>query len=123
MRQLIFTQFMQEALTASIPNRIKGLRQERQLTQQAIADELGLAQNTYAQYESGKRRIPIELIPEIAKILSATEEQILVGNSENKSKRGRVSELEKKIQELQKLPKKDQKLAIDMLDRIIKTAS
>lgn len=124
MQQIIFHQFMSQSLIIAIPSRIKELRNEKTLTQQYMANELGLAQNTYAQYESGKRRIPLELIPKIASILNISEERILIGEQEETpSKRGRVSELEKRIMELKKLPKRDQKLAVDMLDRIIKTAT
>lgn len=38
--------------------KIKELREEHDLTQQQIADILNCKQNTYQQYESGRRQIP-----------------------------------------------------------------
>lgn len=42
--------------------RIRGLREDRDLTQQEIADLLHIGQRTYSDYESGKTRIPIDRI-------------------------------------------------------------
>ncbi len=40
--------------------RIKKLREEHSLTQQKVADLLFVGQRTYADYESGKIRIPVD---------------------------------------------------------------
>ena len=42
--------------------RIRKLREETGMTQQAIADMLGVGQRTYCDYESGKTRIPVDRI-------------------------------------------------------------
>ena len=42
--------------------RIREIREDNSLTQQKIADLLHIGQRTYADYESGKTRIPIDLI-------------------------------------------------------------
>ena len=34
-------------------DRMRGLRQDHDLTQKQIADKLGVAQNTYSQYKNG----------------------------------------------------------------------
>jgi len=39
--------------------RIRGLREENDLTQTAVAGLLCVGQRTYADYESGKTRIPV----------------------------------------------------------------
>jgi len=40
--------------------RIRALREDRELTQQQIADLLGVGQKTYSDYELGRTRIPLE---------------------------------------------------------------
>lgn len=40
--------------------RIREIREDNQLTQQKIADLLHIGQRTYADYESGKTRIPVD---------------------------------------------------------------
>ena len=46
--------------------RIRELREDNFLTQQKIADILHIGQRTYADYESGKTRIPIDSIMVLA---------------------------------------------------------
>ena len=46
--------------------RLKSLRVEKKLTQQQVADALGLNSVTYLRYEKGQRQMPLELLPMIA---------------------------------------------------------
>lgn len=39
---------------------IREIREEHSLTQQKVADLLNVGQRTYADYESGKTRIPVD---------------------------------------------------------------
>ena len=57
--------------------RIKELREENGLTQQAIADFLNVKQNTYSQYESGKRQLSIDMLIKLAKFYKVTTDYIL----------------------------------------------
>lgn len=47
--------------------RIRELREDYFLTQQKVADLLHIGQRTYADYESGKTRIPIDNIMILAR--------------------------------------------------------
>lgn len=40
--------------------KLKELREDNDITQKTIADLLGIQQNTYSQYETKKRKMPIE---------------------------------------------------------------
>ena len=40
--------------------RIRQIRENHSLTQQKVADLLNVGQRTYADYESGKTRIPVD---------------------------------------------------------------
>ena len=46
--------------------RLVSLREDRTLTQTKFAKELNIAQNTYSQYENGKRDIPTEILKKLA---------------------------------------------------------
>ena len=46
--------------------RLKSLRVEKKLTQQQVADALGLNSVTYLRYEKGQRQMPLELLPMLA---------------------------------------------------------
>lgn len=53
-------------------NRLKFLRSEKQLSQKQVADRLGVAVSTYANWEQGRRE---PSIIDIYKIISALEVQ------------------------------------------------
>ena len=45
---------------------IRNLRKERGLTQQQVAEHLGIDRSTYAYYESGRTRVNIDIIVRLA---------------------------------------------------------
>jgi len=45
---------------------IRTLRKERGLTQQQLADHLGIDRSTYAYYEGGRTRLNIDVVVELA---------------------------------------------------------
>lgn len=47
-------------------DRIKELREDRDKTQREVAFYLGVAQNTYSNYENGVREIPLALLMKLA---------------------------------------------------------
>ncbi len=58
--------------------RLKDLREDNDYTQQKIATILNCKQNTYQQYESEKRQIPIEALKKLA-VLYDTSVDYLIG--------------------------------------------
>lgn len=57
--------------------RLRYLRKEYNLSQQDIATFLHIKQNTYSQYENGKRQLPIELLIALAKFYNVSTDFIL----------------------------------------------
>jgi transcriptional regulator with XRE-family HTH domain len=57
--------------------RIKDLREDADLTQQQIADRLGVAQSTYSQYELGKRPMPIDYLIALCKFYKVSADYLL----------------------------------------------
>ena len=57
--------------------RIRGLREDRDLTQKQIADMLGVAQTTYSQYELSKRPMPIDYVIALCKYYNVSADYIL----------------------------------------------
>ena len=45
---------------------IRNLRKEKGLTQQQLADHLGIDRSTYAYYESGRTRLNIDVVVKLA---------------------------------------------------------
>ena len=52
--------------------RMKALRIEKKMTQQQVADALGLNSVTYLRYEKGQRQMPLELLPMIADLFDVS---------------------------------------------------
>lgn len=46
--------------------RLRDLREDNDLTQNQIAKMLNIKQNTYSQYENGKREIPLSALCKLA---------------------------------------------------------
>ncbi len=57
--------------------RIKELREENGLTQQAVAEFLNVKQNTYSQYENGKRQLSIDMLIKLANFYKVSTDYIL----------------------------------------------
>lgn len=47
--------------------RIKDIREDNDTTQATVAEYLNIRQNTYSQYETGQRQLPIEALIKLAK--------------------------------------------------------
>lgn len=56
--------------------RIREIREDNSLTQQKIADCLHIGQRTYADYESGKTRIPVDSLLILAKFYNVSMDYI-----------------------------------------------
>jgi transcriptional regulator with XRE-family HTH domain len=57
--------------------RLSELRKDRDLTQQQLADALGISQKTLAHYEVGRLRIAISMLPDLAGILGVSVPTLL----------------------------------------------
>lgn len=64
---------------AETGQRIKELRLSLGSTQKELTDQIGVAQNTIAQYEKGKAETSIEAIISLANILQTTTDYLLLG--------------------------------------------
>ena len=58
-------------------NRIKELREDNDRTQKEIASFLCVAQNTYCNYENGKREIPVEMLVKLTEFYDVNLEYLL----------------------------------------------
>lgn len=63
-------------------NRIKDLRKEQSVTQQDLADAVGVTRQTIISLENGKYNASIQLAHKIAKYFSLTIEQVFIFEEE-----------------------------------------
>lgn len=57
--------------------RIRGLREDRDLTQREIAGILGMSQTGYSKYETGENDIPTEILCRLADFYGTSVDYLL----------------------------------------------
>lgn len=56
---------------------IRDLREDHDLKQKAVAKHLNIAQQTYSNYENGRRAIPVCIVPELARLYQVSTDYLL----------------------------------------------
>jgi transcriptional regulator with XRE-family HTH domain len=101
--------------------RIAQARKAHGLTQQDLADQLGIAQQTMAHYEVGRARVAASMLPTLAKLLTMSLDE-LMGQAvapQRSTKRGPASRLQQQIDAVAQLPKAKQQFVSQMLDTVL----
>jgi transcriptional regulator with XRE-family HTH domain len=109
-----------EGFFKTLGARIAQARKEHGLTQQQLADQLGIPQQTLAHYEVARARIPASMLPTLAQLLTLSLDE-LIGNPlpRSKSRRGSNSRLQQQIEAIEQLPKTKQQFVSQMLDTVL----
>lgn len=109
------------AFFQALGTRIAQARKERGMTQQALAEALGIAQQTLGHYEVARARIAADLLPRLADALDLSLDELLKGQPTIRlpGKRGPASRLEQQLDAVTRLPKAKQKVVSELLDSVI----
>lgn len=110
-----------EAFFKEMGARIAQARKERGLTQQQLADALGISQQTLAHYEVGRVGVGAPMLPRLSELLDLSFDEILLGQPTVRlpGKRGPASRLEQQLDAVTRLPKAEQKFVSRMLDNVL----
>ncbi len=103
--------------------RIAQARKDQALTQQQLAEQLGIAQQTLAHYEVGRLRVPASMLPVLAQVLRLTAEALLGQSTAQAGRRGPAPRLQQQIERISQLPKSKQRFVSEMLDTVLAQAS
>lgn len=57
--------------------RLRDMREDKDLTQQAVAAYLHVSQNTYSQYENKRRQIPLGILVRLAIFYNTSTDYLL----------------------------------------------
>lgn len=57
--------------------RLKDIREDADVAQKTVADVLNIKQNTYSQYENGKRQLPLSALAQLALFFHVSADYIL----------------------------------------------
>ena len=103
--------------------RIAQLRKEAGLSQQAVADSLEIAQQTYANYEVARARPSVSMLPTLAQLFGVSVDELLGLHRGGAGRRGPTPLLQKQIERLTRLPKSQQRVVMQMLDGVLSQSS
>ena len=64
---------------------MRAMREKKDMSQQAVALEIGVERSTVAKWERGKSRPRAELLPKLAKLFGCSIEELLVPDGPEKT--------------------------------------
>ena len=99
----------------SIARRIAELRKQKSLTQQALAEAIGLHVTQVKRYEAGTSQPSLEALKKIAKTLRVTTDSLIFEESELAPD----SDLTLQFQAISSMPKKQQEVIKQLLEGMI----
>ncbi len=68
-------------MNETIGNRISRLRKEKGMSQEALAEKIGVSSQAVSKWENDQSCPDISLLPQLAKLLDVTVDELLTGNS------------------------------------------
>ncbi|MBP6079219.1 MAG: helix-turn-helix transcriptional regulator [Xanthomonadales bacterium] len=109
----------ERAFFIALGARIGRLRKDQDITQVQLAELIGVTQQTLNSYETGRRRVPVSLLPAIAKRLGVAVEALLEDDAKAAAKRGPVPKLQQQMDRIAQLPRARQQFVMQVIDSVI----
>lgn len=102
-------------MAGDIPTRLVQLRRDLDLTQQEMADRIGIHVNQVRRYESGKAKPSLEVLEKIALTLHVSLDWLVFGED----MRGPDDDLKLQFEALQQFDEEYKKIAKTLLESLI----
>ena len=103
--------------------RLAQLRKEAGYTQKELADEIDSTRRVIAYYETESGHPPASLLVDLAKALNVTTDELLgVTPTTQKTAKKADNRLQRRFQQMEKLPTKDRRQLIQVIDTFLKAA-
>jgi transcriptional regulator with XRE-family HTH domain len=112
----------EQAFFKAMGGRLAALRKSADMTQQQLADLIGISQQHVASYEVGRRRVAVSMLPLLAKALGTSIED-LIGQPPKAGKRGPAPKLAHQMERINQLPKPKQRFVMEMIDTVLAQAA
>lgn len=106
---------IQMVFSMSFPIRFIQLRKDHNLTQQAMADKIGIHVTQIKRYEAGTSQPSLEMLKKIAVTFNVTTDWLIFDESE----RDPQGELKLKFEAISQMDKQDQQTVKSVLDGMI----
>lgn len=107
----------------TVGERLARLRRERGITQVEMAERLGVVQPVVSDYERGELRLHGQLIVELTRILRVSADELLGLQEPKAGTPVKNRRLLRRLQELDRLPKRDQQALLRTIDAFLAKAS
>jgi|688.fasta_scaffold236833_2 transcriptional regulator with XRE-family HTH domain len=104
----------------ALGSRIAQLRKLSHITQVQLAQTLGVSQPSVNAYETGQRRVPVSMLPTLARTLGVSVEE-LIGTPQSAAarKRGPAPKIQQHLERISALPKPRQRAVMDVLEALL----
>lgn len=112
------------AFFVDLGGRIGAQRKNQGITQVQLAEILGVSQQAMNSFEKGRRRVPVSLLPAIARALD-TSIEALIGDEEPRTvkpaakKRGPAPKIQQQLARVATLSKAKQRAIAQVLDSML----
>jgi len=106
----------QQELSLAFPDQLARLRKERKLTQQALADRIGLHVIQIRRYERGSSQPTLDVIRRLAVALSVSSDTLVF----EKDERGPDDDLRLQFEAVQTMSDEDRKVIASLIDAYVK---
>lgn len=103
----------------TIGDRIKQLRSEHNLTQSALAEQVGLSYIQIGRYEKGKSKPSSRVLQQLAGALDTTADFLMNGKTEQVQAQLADRELLRQFQEVEQLPERDKSIIKELIDAFL----
>ncbi|MDE2014782.1 MAG: helix-turn-helix domain-containing protein [Alphaproteobacteria bacterium] len=105
----------EKAFCKAMGERIAAFRKGHGMTQVQLAELMGVAQQVVGSWEVGRSRVPVAILPRLARALAVTVAD-LIGEEASPSRRGPTPRLLQQVERIQRLPKSQQRFIMQMID-------
>jgi transcriptional regulator with XRE-family HTH domain len=102
--------------------KLTALRKGLHLTQSELAERVSITKEMINYLENRAQNPTLDQIKKFADFFNVPADELIYGELDRKRKPGPLSNLEKQVEKLQRLPKTTQKIISEMIDGVLKTA-
>ena len=99
--------------------RVRALRQEKDLTQTALAKLLGTTQTAVSEIERGNRGLTVQQLVKLARALKTSPDAIL-GEENGHPPRPKSAKILRRLHRIEQLPQAQQDAVLKIIDGVIK---
>ena len=111
---------MKDKALEGFGERLATLRKACGLTQEQLGERIGLSQRMVAYYESQGGQPPGPVLPDLARVLGVSTDELLGVTPAQETLSPRQARLRKRLRRVEDLPSSDQKTVLRLVEALLK---